>query len=141
VHEVVGDLSKHFSAAEFACPHCGRTRVSGRLITALEDLRALANLPIRVTSGYRCPEHNAAVGGKPDSGHLHGDAADIVVEGHTVPQMVALAALVPEFAYGGIGAYDAGFIHVDVRPGKARWARVDGRYVGIDALIGQQINL
>jgi hypothetical protein len=31
--------------------------------------------------------------------------------------------------------YDGGFLHVDVREHRARWARVSGRYVGIAALV------
>ena len=33
--------------------------------------------PIRITSGYRCPELNSAVGGVKNSQHLRGEAADI----------------------------------------------------------------
>ena len=33
--------------------------------------------PIRITSGYRCPELNSAVGGVKNSLHLRGEAADI----------------------------------------------------------------
>ena len=33
--------------------------------------------PIRITSGYRCPELNHAVGGASNSHHLRGEAADI----------------------------------------------------------------
>lgn len=33
--------------------------------------------PIYVNSGYRCPRHNAAVGGVPNSQHMRGEAADI----------------------------------------------------------------
>lgn len=35
--------------------------------------------PIKVTSGYRCPELNQAVGGSSGSQHMHGEAADITV--------------------------------------------------------------
>lgn len=35
----------------------------------------------KITSGYRSPEHNAAVGGAPNSDHLRGEAYDIVVPG------------------------------------------------------------
>lgn len=34
-------------------------------------------MPIRVTSGYRCPKLNAAVGGVANSNHLFGRAADL----------------------------------------------------------------
>ena len=33
--------------------------------------------PIRITSGYRCPELNGAVGGVKNSQHMRGEAADI----------------------------------------------------------------
>ena len=44
----------------------------------LEKLRALNNnQPLMVSSGYRCPRLNKAVGGKPNSQHLRGEAVDI----------------------------------------------------------------
>ena len=44
----------------------------------LEPAREKWGKPILVTSGYRCPELNKAVGGVPTSQHLKGEAADIV---------------------------------------------------------------
>lgn len=44
----------------------------------LNNLRYFYGKPIIVTSGYRCPELNAKVGGVPNSAHLYGYAADIV---------------------------------------------------------------
>ena len=43
----------------------------------LDPLRELWGLPIRVTSGYRCPELNEEVNGVEDSYHMDGCAADI----------------------------------------------------------------
>lgn len=43
----------------------------------LEPLRKMAGVPIIVTSGFRCPKLNAAVGGEPTSQHMRGEAADI----------------------------------------------------------------
>ena len=43
----------------------------------LDPLREQWGLPIRVTSGYRCPELNEEVGGVEDSWHMDGCAADI----------------------------------------------------------------
>lgn len=43
----------------------------------LDPIREHWGLPIRVTSGYRCPELNAEVGGVEDSYHMEGCAADI----------------------------------------------------------------
>ena len=44
----------------------------------LDKLRGEWGRPIVVTSGYRCKELNAAVGGAHNSQHLKGQAADIV---------------------------------------------------------------
>lgn len=43
----------------------------------LDPLRQAWGAPIVVTSGYRCPKLNAAVGGSKTSSHLFGYAADI----------------------------------------------------------------
>jgi uncharacterized protein YcbK (DUF882 family) len=132
----MGDLSAHFSRSELQCRCCGRLQIDPRLLDGLEKLRALAaGAPVLVHAGYRCPEHNAAVGGVPHSEHTLGLAADIAVPGLSLQHMYELALQVPEFVQGGIGVYDGGFLHVDVREHRARWARVSGRYVGIGALV------
>ena len=45
----------------------------------LEPLREHFGIPIVVSSGYRCPALNRAVGGVPNSQHLKGEAADIIL--------------------------------------------------------------
>ena len=45
--------------------------------TVLQPIRDKYGKPISVTSGYRCPKLNAAVGGSKTSQHLKGQAADI----------------------------------------------------------------
>ena len=47
----------------------------------LEPLREAYGMPIRITSGYRCPALNSAVKGSSTSAHLQGYAADCVVGG------------------------------------------------------------
>lgn len=47
------------------------------LAEVLDGIREAWGSPIRVTSGYRCPELNKAVGGVANSGHLRGVAADL----------------------------------------------------------------
>lgn len=127
----MGDLSANFSSSEFACKDCGRVKVAGQLIAALEELRTLAGLAIVIDAGYRCADHNKDVGGVSGSQHLEGTAADIRIPPLGVQTMYDLALKVPSFRNGGIGVYDSNFIHVDVRGKEARWARVKGEYVGI----------
>ena len=74
----MGDLSTHFNRSEFACKcGCGADHVSMELVTRLERLRSFLRIPIVIRSGVRCRTYNAKVGGKPDSAHITGEAADI----------------------------------------------------------------
>lgn len=43
----------------------------------LDPIREMWGKPLHVNSGYRCLALNKAVGGKPTSQHLKGEAADI----------------------------------------------------------------
>lgn len=118
----------NFTWVEFGC-RCGLCgtnfspsvkRQLGRLAVALQALRDKAG-PIRITSGYRCPRHNTAVGGVKDSQHVLGMAADIVSRTLTPEKLAELAATIPALAQGGIGIYPS-WVHVDVRTnGRARW--------------------
>lgn len=49
----------------------------------LQPLRDHVGKPIKIHSGYRCPEYNVSVGGAKNSEHLFGMAADISIEGYT----------------------------------------------------------
>ena len=131
----MGDLSDHFSKRELSCRCCGHLVISGRLVLALEHLREVAQRPVVVHCGYRCAAHNEQAGGVTHSEHTRGTAADIEIPGLSLQEMYELALDVPEFARGGIGAYDGNFLHVDVRKHAARWARVRGQYVGIQNLV------
>lgn len=101
-------LSPHFVVAEVACKHCGHAYIRRELLAALEDWRAVLGGPITLISGYRCPEHNRAVGGAKFSMHVEGYAAD-----PTVP--VDVAELLPLHLFSGVGD-EAGIVrHVDLR--------------------------
>jgi len=131
----LGDLSEHFSKQEFACHCCGTLRIETALIDALELFRSLAGKPVVVHDGYRCPLHNEQAGGVSDSEHTRGLAADVSITGLSLQEMFDLALQVPAFRNGGIGVYDGVFLHLDIRPHAARWARVRGQYVGIQHLV------
>lgn len=116
----MGDLSEHFSRSEFSCRcGCGFDSISPDLIIVLEDVRAHFGAPVKINSGCRCEKHNAKVGGVPNSQHVQGIAADIVVSGLS-SALVAdyLEQRYPECC--GIGRYGS-FTHIDVRQEKARW--------------------
>jgi len=137
----MGDLSPHFSKTELACRCCGELKIETRLVDALEELRSLAGKPIVIHDAYRCERHNQEVGGVTDSEHTRGMAADVDIPGLTLQQQYELAVQVPDFVEGGIGAYDSGFLHVDVRLTRSRWARVKGQYVGVHHLVREPMLL
>lgn len=69
----------HFTIGEFACKcGCGANDIEEELIRRL-DLMRRTYYPwaLTVTSGYRCPAHDRAVGGK--GNHPTGLAADLLV--------------------------------------------------------------
>jgi uncharacterized protein YcbK (DUF882 family) len=110
-------LSPHFIESEFRCPCCLDIKCHPLLIVGLEELREKIGKPIKINSGYRCPAHNAKVGGKPTSLHLQGHAADIAVRGMTGDDLYQIAKTIKGFAGLGVGAR---FLHVDVGPGPRR---------------------
>jgi hypothetical protein len=46
-------------------------------VNVLQPVREAVKEPLLISSGYRCPELNKAVGGVPTSQHVKGEAADI----------------------------------------------------------------
>lgn len=54
-----------------------KKRLTSLVDNVLDPLRDWYGKPIKVNSGYRCPELNEAVGGVSTSQHVKGEAADI----------------------------------------------------------------
>lgn len=118
------DGIKYFKRSEFACK-CGKycngfpVEPNEKLVETLETIREHFGVPVTVSSGIRCKTHNTNVGGVSKSQHMEGTAADIVVKGVPVSEVVKYAeTLMPKT--GGIGTYKT-FTHIDVRSVKARW--------------------
>jgi len=118
-------LSPHFHREEFKCqgPECEETNdtpvVDYKLIEVLEDIRTYFNKSILVTSGYRCPIHNENVGGRPNSRHLLGRAADIIVRSRSPQEVVDyIESKYPDTL--GVGLYGT-FTHIDSREKRGRW--------------------
>ncbi len=104
-------LTEHFELAEFTqSDYAVRYGINNlpspaimgelrRVANVLETVRALCgNRALRITSGYRAPELNRAVGGAPNSAHTEGRAADFVVADLAVAEAGrAIAESVIEF--------------------------------------------
>lgn len=113
-------LSANFKVKEFACTDgTDPIFIDSELVAVLQKIRSHFGRAVTITSAYRTPGRNKAVGGESFSQHLYGRAADIKVAGVS-PQKVAAYAetLIPKS--GGIGIYST-FTHIDVRAVKARW--------------------
>lgn len=120
-------LAPDFQVRELRCRDGSDTvMVDEALTVVLQCIREHFGKAVVITSGYRTPAHNAAVGGAKSSQHLLGRAADIRVQGISVEDVAAYAeSLMPD--WGGVGRYPVkagrttGWVHVDTRADKARW--------------------
>lgn len=97
------ELTKHFTLDEMTIsqtavrhglknqPNARQTECLRALCeSVLEPLRVLLNRPIVISSGYRSRTVNARVGGSKSSQHCLGEAADIVVPGMEVVDVVEM---------------------------------------------------
>jgi len=114
-------MKTYFQDREFACHCCGAVKVDPDLLDMLNEAREIAGLPFVVTSGYRCPKHNAAVGSQPSSSHLMGLAVDLKAVGSGVRFRIVEALIKTGFNRIGIGK---DFVHADIdaaKPARVAW--------------------
>lgn len=127
-------LSTHFSLSEFVQSDTAeRMGINNDLpieLTAnaqatadmLEKIRAYMveqsgrNIPIIITSGYRCPQLNRAIGSSDTSDHRKAMAADFRAPAFGTPLEVC-KALAPVVSVLGVGQviYENSWIHVSTR--------------------------
>ena len=130
-------LTKHFDLAELTRSSVAQARglsnepppelLPRLILTAemLERIRSTLDTPVIVTSGYRSPQVNIAVGGATSSDHTQGHAADIVAPMFGTPYDIArrLAPLVSTLGIGQIileGIKGKRWVHVSTHtPEKA----------------------
>lgn len=105
------NLTEHFTLEELTfSPTAERQKINNTppleavahlttLAEGLEKVRALLGGPIRISSGYRSPELNAAIRGARNSAHMAGYAADFTCPSFGNPKDVvrAIAASAIEF--------------------------------------------
>lgn len=142
----------HFRAYE-ACDVGRRKRKGGRVVATLQppplelwvpslDLwRKLEWLrdqaggrSVHLSSGYRDPVYNLAIGGVDDSTHTYLIAGDLTVDGWSPLRTAQVLASHPDAHLLGIGLYQT-FTHLDVRgmvpPGFLREPKpIPGRWFG-----------
>ena len=125
-------LTPHFALAEFTrSAKAAQLRLDNtptgkalenlkRTAEILERVRAHLGVPIIITSGYRGPVLNKAVGGATSSDHLQGLAADVIAPNYGTPYEVA-KALAPHIDALGIGQ-----VIYEVS-GRSRWVHLSAR--------------
>ena len=120
-------LSPHFNVREFRC-QCGsshETLIVSELVDKLEALYTTLNCSkIIVTSGYRCPEHDKAVGGTSSGQHTKGTAADVCCYGQDGQPISSktVCCKAQDLGFTGIANITSSYqyTHLDVRTGY-RW--------------------
>jgi zinc D-Ala-D-Ala carboxypeptidase len=96
-------LSRYFTLARLVASDTARARGIDNMPPAallpnlrllargLDRVRLLLGHPLEISSGYRCPDLNAAVGGVPKSQHAQGLAVDFTCPGFGPPIAIARA--------------------------------------------------
>ncbi len=116
---------KYFKSNEFDSPSIlksGYDNMDEQFVRKLDALREKFGKPMIITSGYRTEIYNDRIGGAPNSMHVKGKAADILVRGEDAYTIIGLAYMV---GLKGIGVSQKGrnrFIHLDDRDEPMVWS-------------------
>ena len=104
---------KYFNYSEFDSPDVqGSGQLMDKiLLEMLDEVRDKFDKPIHITSGYRTPAHNEAVGGTENSSHLKGLAVDIACD-NSVDRFDLINCLL-DVGFSRIGVAKT-FIHADI---------------------------
>lgn len=117
------DFPRVLSWHECVCKHCGKIGAGMHpvIVESFVLLRTRAGCPLGVNSAYRCPIHNANVGGEENSEHQVGEALDVRVPvGIGYKRFFELCKGLPDWVTCIIGYPDDGFVHMDCRPATVR---------------------
>lgn len=112
----------NFSPEEFRCKHTGKLHMHAGFMDRLQKLRTAYGKPMRITSGYRAPEHPIEAAKAKPGTHASGRACDIGVQGADAVELVRIAL---QLGFTGIGVQQKGtgrFIHLDDLP-PGEWPR------------------
>ena len=102
---------KYFKYDDFKCKHCDANQMDENVIDQLDAMREECGFPFIINSGYRCPEHNAAVSKTGLNGpHTTGKAVDIRVTSGRQRWMIMYSALIRGLTRFGIAKT---FVHID----------------------------
>ncbi len=109
--------TKNFNPAydtKLACSCCGRYEISQESLDRLQEVRDYCRRPLRITSGYRCENHEAEVNKSKPGTHNQGIAFDISVANGRERYQLVQAGI--KLGFNGIGIAKT-FVHLDTRKG------------------------
>ena len=104
-HFTLAELTASAKARQLGLDNTPAPELMPRMVLLaemLERIRTALDAPITVTSGYRSPSVNRAVGGVTSSDHSQGHAADFVAPGFGSASDIAVK-LAPQVSVLGIG--------------------------------------
>lgn len=127
------NLSPHFTLAEMTVSDTARklrlsNRPSGdalenlkRTAECMEAVRSLlSDVPVIVTSAYRSPRVNEAVGGVPNSDHMLGHAVDFTAPGYGSPYLVVARIADSKLEFDQVIHEKRKWVHISFAPRNRR---------------------
>jgi len=84
----------------------------------LEDVRALLNAPMHISSGYRSRKLNTKIGGSSSSAHMSGRAVDFVCRGFGDPLHIVREIKASQVAFDQLiqEGNNPGWVHISFDP-------------------------
>jgi len=122
------NLTKHFTLAELTVSQeAARRGISNEpdaealenlktLALTLEAVRELLGHPVLISSGYRSPKVNSAVGGSRTSAHMQGLAADFICPGFGSPREIVNAISNSQIRFDQLINEFGSWVHIGVSP-------------------------
>lgn len=132
-------LSEHFTLEELTVTQVrnASNNVPLALLPAIKDtalrmeeVRALLNAPIIVTSGYRSPLVNKIVGGSTTSAHMNGRAVDFISPAFGTPLEIAKAISASDIAFDQLIWEEETWVHISFDPKMRREVLTKRRHGG-----------
>ena len=117
-------ITPNFSVAEMAFKYgCGKHGMDEEFMRMLQELRNEVGA-LRISSGFRCEDHNDKVSKIKNGPHTQAKASDILISGERVMLLFEKAR---QIGFSGIGVSQKGphhkrFVHVDTLERKALWS-------------------
>jgi len=135
------NLSKHFSIEEFCFSQTasrlgiknvptGDTLAHLKVVAeSLELVRsALRELPIRISSGYRCLALNRAIGSKDSSAHVLGWAVDFTCAAYGTPKQIVEGLLAADTQFDQL-INEQDWVHISFDP-RMRGEVLTAKFIG-----------